>query len=150
MNEKGILVLGALNVNGPADVAAAGITFGVALILLAIGTIPVMRTLLFLRTAEETTGTIVELREGQGEGPIFQAVVEFKTHEGQTIRWTQPGWRSRFPGNVGDEIRMKYNPQNPNRARTADMHSTWVFGVVFSSFGLLLGAIGLWRILDTP
>lgn len=105
-------------------------------------------TLRFLRTAVDTTGNIVDLRVAPGDSPAFQAVVDFKTHEGKTIRWTQFGWRSRFPGNVGDEIPMKYNPQNQDRARTADAVAMWVFGGIVSSMGLLLGGIGLWLILN--
>lgn len=43
---------------------------------------------------------------------------------------------------------MKYNPQNPDRARTADAVAMWVFGGILSSMGLLLGGIGLWLILN--
>jgi len=136
VDENGILLLG------------GGISIGTGLILLAVGAIPVIVTLHFLRTAVETTGTIVELRVAPGDGIAFQAVVDFKTHEGETIRWTQFGWRSRFPGNVGEEIPMKYNPQNPHRARTADAVFMWVFGGILSSMGLLLCGIGVWLILN--
>jgi hypothetical protein len=133
------------------DENGAALLFGVltltaGLIPLAIGIILVMRNLSFLRTAVETTGTIVELRVSP-DGEAFQPVVEFKTHEGQTIRWTQFGWRSPPPGNVGDEIPMKYNAQNPNRARIAKVSQMWLVGGMLSLMGLVVGAFGLWAIL---
>lgn len=136
MDEKAILLL------------CGVICLVVGLILLAIGTIPVVRTLLFLRTAIEAPGTIVDLRvETGGESTQYQAAYEFKTHEGETIRWRQFGWRSTFPGNVGDEVTMKYNPKNPKRARTANARDMWLFGASIGISGLIVTGFGLWLLI---
>ena len=131
---------------------AAGFLLGIfllipGLILLAIGVFLVMRTCRFLRTAVETTSTIVELRVGPDIN-MYQAVVEFKTHEGQTIRWSQNGFHKPALGDVGDEIPMKYNPKNPNQARIARFVSMWFVGGILSILGLACGGIGLLFILD--
>lgn len=59
MDENGMLLLG------------GGISLGVGPMLLAVGAIPVMVTLRFLRTAVDTTGTIVDLRVAPGDSPAF-------------------------------------------------------------------------------
>jgi hypothetical protein len=120
-------------------VLGGGIFLVVGLIMLALGLFLLVRTLRFLRTAVETTGTIVDFR---GSGDEFQRVVEFKTHEGKTIRWTERS-ASGQQGHVGDEIPMKYNPEKPNQARISRTSDLWLGSGALSLSGLGFAGVGL-------
>jgi len=48
-----------------------------------------------------------------------------------------------LPGDVGDEIPMRYNPRNPNEAMIARALLMWYLAGTFSVVGLVIGGIGL-------
>ena len=116
----------------------------VAAILLAIGVFLWMRTRRFLRTAVDTTGVIVDLIESSGSegGTVYQAVVEFQTREGRTVRWTESMASSPAAGDVGDQLPMKYNPENPQEARIARFFRMWFVSVLLTGMGAMFGATG--------
>jgi Protein of unknown function (DUF3592) len=117
----------------------------IGVVLFAIGGFLWMRTRRFLETAVDTTGVIVDLLESSGSdgGTVYQAVVEFQTREGQTVRWTESMASSPAAGDVGDQLPMKYNPDDPNEARIARAFRMWFVTMLLSGMGLMFGATGL-------
>jgi hypothetical protein len=120
-------------------VLAGVLTLVPGLIVLAIGVVSLIRTIRFLQSAAETTGAIVDLLRGE-DG--YSAVVEFKSHEGRAIRWTQGGQGPRL-GNIGDEIPMRYNPKNPKEARIARVLGIWGASAFLTLLGLMLTGTGV-------
>ena len=133
MSDRGVLLLvGLLFV-------AIGIVFaGLAWFFLA-------RTRTFLRAAVDTTGTIVDLLESSGSegGTTYSAVVRFHTADGREIQWTETMASNPPAGQRGDQLAMKYDPANPQKARIAKASRLWFMPAFFGGMGALFLAIGL-------
>jgi Protein of unknown function (DUF3592) len=123
---------------------------GLPMVLIAIYLI--FRTRRFLRTAVSTTGVIVDLIASSGSegGTVYQAVVDFQTADGRTVRWTESMASSPAAGQPGEQIPMKYNPDNPEEARINRTFRMWFLpglliflGVVFGGLGALFTILGL-------
>jgi hypothetical protein len=121
------------------------IFLGIGAIQLGLGIFFFVRTRRFLRTAVEATGTIVELLESSGSegGTVYQAVVEFQTAEGRSIRWQETMASNPPAGQQGDQLLMKYDPVNPQRARIARATRLWFLPGLFGLLGLLFFALGV-------
>jgi len=121
------------------------IFLGIGAIQLGLGIFFFVRTRRFLRTAVEATGTIVELLESSGSegGTVYQAVVEFQTADGRSIRWQETMASNPPAGQQGDQLLMKYDPVNPQRARIARATRLWFLPGLFGLLGLLFFALGV-------
>ena len=129
-----------------------GILLLVGLIFLAVGAVQLglgifffVRTRRFLRRAVETTGTIVDLIESSGSegGTVYQAVVEFQTADGRAIRWQESMASNPPAGQPGEQIPIKYDPANPNKARIAKTFRLWFLSGLFGLLGLLFLGLGV-------
>jgi Protein of unknown function (DUF3592) len=124
----------------------------VALIFLAVGAVQLglgifffVRTRRFRRRAVETTGTIVDLIESSGSegGTVYQAVVEFQTADGRAIRWQESMASNPPAGQPGEQIPIKYDPANPNKARIAKTFRLWFLSGLLGLLGLLFLGLGV-------
>jgi Protein of unknown function (DUF3592) len=138
---------------------AGGTLLLVGIIFLAVGAVQLglgvfflARTRRFLRTAVDTTGTIVDLLESHSSegGTTFQAVVEFQTADGRTIQWTERMASNPPAGQSGDQVPMKYDPTDPDDARIAKTFRLWflsgllgLLGPLFFGIGVVLTVAGL-------
>ena len=129
-----------------------GIFGGVGVIMLALGVFFFLRTRAFLRTAVDTTGTIVNLIESHDSdgGTAYSAVVQFQTSDSKQVTWTESMASNPPAGQPGDEVPMKYDPTDPDDARIAKPFRLWFLpvllgglGVVFLGVGVPLGIAGL-------
>ena len=123
-----------------------GVIFiAIGAIFIGLGIFFFIRTRRFLRTAVETAGTIVELRESWGSegGTVYSAVVEFQTADGRSIRWEESMASNPPAGQPGEQLVMKYDPANPQRARIAKATRMWFMPVLFGGLGLLFLVIGV-------
>jgi hypothetical protein len=123
----------------------------VGVIFLAVGAIQLglgifffARTRRFLRTAVETTGTIVDLVESRSSegGTSYKAVVEFQTADGRSMKWTESMASNPPAGDIGEQIPIKYDPKNPSRARIAKRFRLWFVSALLGLLGLLFLGIG--------
>lgn len=123
-----------------------GVIFlGVAAVMLGLGIFFLVRTRRFLRTAVEATGTIIELRESSGSegGTVYSAVVDFQTADGRSIRWEESMASNPPAGQPGEQLVMKYDPANPQRARIAKATRMWFMPVLFGGLGVLFLGLGV-------
>ncbi|HMF03550.1 MAG TPA: DUF3592 domain-containing protein [Acidimicrobiia bacterium] len=123
-----------------------GVIFiAVGAVFIGLGIFFFIRTRRFLRTAVETAGTIVELRESSGSegGTVYSAVVEFQTTDGRSIRWEESMASNPPAGQPGEQLVMKYDPANPNKARIAKATRMWFMPMLFGGLGLLFFVIGV-------
>lgn len=123
-----------------------GVIFlGVAAVMLGLGIFFFVRTRRFLRTAVEAMGTIVELRESSGSegGTVYSAVVDFQTADGRSIRWQESMASNPPAGQPGEQLVMKYDPANPQRARIAKATRMWFMPVLFGALGVLFLGLGV-------
>ena len=89
------------------------------------------------------TGVIVDvIREISKDGTLFRPVVQFTTHEGQKIVW-RCSWRgTHWKNSRGEQMRIIYNPQNPQEVIRSNWGSA-VPAVAFVSAGVLLCIMSL-------
>jgi len=123
-----------------------GVIFiAIGAIFIGLGIFFFIRTRRFLRTAVEVTGTIVELRESSGSegGTVYSAVVEFQTADARSIRWEESMASNPPAGQPGEQLVMKYDPANPNKARIAKATRMWFTPMLFGGLGLLFFVIGV-------
>lgn len=123
-----------------------GVIFlGVGAVMLGLGIFFFVRTRRFLRTAVEAMGTIVELRESSGSegGTVYSAVVEFQTADGRGMRWEESMASNPPAGQPGEQLVMKYDPANPQRARIAKATRMWFMPVLFGGLGVLFLGLGM-------
>ncbi len=128
------------------DTLLVGVIFiAIGAVMLGLGIFFFVRTRRFLRTAVDATGTIVELIESSGSegGTVYQAMVEFQTADGQSIRWQESMASSPPVGQPGDTLRMKYDPANPRKARITKPTRLWFMPVLFGGLGVLFFGIGV-------
>lgn len=123
-----------------------GVIFlAVGAVQLGLGVFFFLRTRRFLSTAVSTDGTIVELIESSGSegGTVYQAVVEFQTADGRTVRWQESMASNPPAGHPGDQVPMKYDPSDPDNARIAKTFRMWFLSGLFGLLGLLFLGIGV-------
>jgi hypothetical protein len=122
-----------------------GVIFlAVGAIQLGLGIFFFARTRRFLRTAVETTGTIVDLVESRSSegGTTYKAVVQFQTADGRSITWTETMASNPPAGQIGEQTPIKYDPANPNKARIAKRFRLWFLSGLLGLLGLLFLGIG--------
>ena len=121
------------------------IFLAVAAVMLALGFFFLARTRRFLRTALDATGTIVDLVESSGSegGTVYQAVVEFQTADGRSVRWQETMASNPPAGEPGHDVAMKYDPADPSKARIAKATRMWFMPVLFGALGLLFLGLGV-------
>ena len=110
----------------------------VALGMFALGVFFLLRTMAFLRGAVATTGTVVDMERYSGEhGPTYTPVVEYVRPDGLRQRFSEEGSSSRPGCAVGDTVPVKFDPENPERARIDRPLRLWGLPAFF----LLMGAV---------
>ena len=131
---------------------SGGTVLLVGVIFLVIGAVMIglaifffSRTRRFLRSALDATGTILELRESSGSdgGTVYSAVVEFPTTDGRRIRWEESMASNPPAGQPGEQLVMKYDPANPQKARIAKATRMLFMPMLFGGLGLLFLGLGV-------
>jgi hypothetical protein len=88
------------------------------------------------RTA--TTGTVVELARTHGRrGYIYNPVVEFTPPSGQTIRFTSDFGSRPASHRVGQTVKVRYDPVDPQKAEVESTLSTWLLPGILIFMGTI-------------
>jgi hypothetical protein len=90
-------------------------------------------------TGERTVGVVVEMVGGSdGAAPI----VEFQSADGQTHRYTSEVYSSPPAFHVGKEVKVWYNPENPENDVVLGHWESWFLPIIFGIFFITFGGIG--------
>jgi hypothetical protein len=118
---------------------------GVPLIL--IGVFLFIRTRIFISKAQEVKGTVIQMvhsrsglssSSGGGYAPIYQ----FRTLDGQTIT-IRDGLSNNPPRfQIGQEIDVYYDSENPQKARINKWMNLYFLPVLLGAMGLIFGGAG--------
>jgi hypothetical protein len=122
---------------------------GVGVLLFSIALMIYVRTRLFIRTAQQAKGTVIEMvyrrkstRSG-GKGGGYLPVYQFRTLDGKKIT-AKDSLSSNPPRfQVGQEVDVLYNPHNPHDARINQWMNLYFVPVLLGGLGLLFGSIGV-------
>jgi hypothetical protein len=102
-----------------------------ALAMVAIGLFFMVRTIVFLREAVSTEGRIIALNGSSGsKGTTYYPEVEYIRPDGQPQRFKEGGSSNR-PGEVGEMVPVKFDPERPERARIDKPFRLWGLPVFF-------------------
>jgi hypothetical protein len=83
-------------------------------------------------SGESTTGTVTRLEESEtseGYCCVYAPVVEFQVN-GQTYSFEDSNATSSSDYAVGSEVRVLYDPQDPNTAQINEFTSRWLFPII--------------------
>lgn len=117
---------------------------GVALVVFGIGV--GVRTLLFLNAAETTTATVVSVRSdrsgtGRDRTTVYYPTVRFFDHEDNAVTAETRIGSSSFNFRPGQEVAVRFLPENPTRFEIDSFMSLWGFTVIPLIIGI--GSIGI-------
>lgn len=127
---------------------------GIGAVLLSMAALIYIRTLLFIRTAQHAKGTVIEMvyrrkntRSG-GKGGGYLPVYQFKTLDGKKIT-AKDSLSSNPPRfQVGQQVDVLYNPNNPHDARINQWLNLYFVPVLLGGLGLLFGGMGIIIVLS--
>jgi hypothetical protein len=98
----------------------------------------------FLATARTADGVVVDLapRSSSGSGLTYAPVIEFQPPGAAPLRYTE-SFSSNPPSHqVGEHVRVYYDPAQPARGRLDGFFSLWFGPLLFSGMGLLFTLAG--------
>ena len=123
------------------------------LIVTGIGIISLVRRWLFLRRGFRTHGTVLSLEErypfglttsrGAKAVPCFLPRIQFLTENGQRHEFVEQSASRFLSPQVGGQIPLVYDPQNPRCAHVDHWMTLWSQHVVLTALGVALLALGL-------
>jgi hypothetical protein len=84
-------------------------------------------------------GTVVDL-VGSGK---YRAIVEFTAPSGSTVRFTSPISTNPPPAQVGEHVRLRYTPDDPQDAVIDQYWQVWFLPTLFAIIGTPFLLIGI-------
>ncbi|WP_198371836.1 DUF3592 domain-containing protein, partial [Roseomonas rosulenta] len=125
---------------------------GLALLVAAAAT--TVSQIIFRAGAEVTQARIVEMRastsrERDGrDSTVYYPVYEFDLPDGRRVRTRGPVGSATPCCEVGDLVRVLYDPAHPERAGQDSFEDSWLLPTVLGAFGALMFGAGVlvWRV----
>ena len=127
------------------DAQLIGPMFGwTGVVMRAIAAFLVWRTRDFLSRAVDTTGRVMGYETSHGEdGVSYKPVIQFQLDEQQVVQFTDRMASNPPAYEVGEVIPIKYDPQNPRRARPAKAFRLWFTPGLLSLLGIIFLTVGI-------
>ncbi|UPU35895.1 DUF3592 domain-containing protein [Geomonas paludis] len=102
-----------------------------------------VKTLVFIRKAAVTTGTVEDLVAKRGsKSTTYAPSVTFNTPDGRLIRFVSQISGSQSAYNVGQRLEVYYDPANEGNAEIKGFIPLWMPVIIFSVLGLAFSGIG--------
>jgi Protein of unknown function (DUF3592) len=119
------------------------VCFGLAAVLLVIGAATLVDAARFVRGAERTTGTVIDLDSRTSDGGlVHHPIVRFTAADGRTVEFTSSSGSS-SPPDVGDRVEVLYDPDDPQDAQLSGFFSLWLWPIALGGVGIAFAAAGL-------
>lgn len=120
---------------------AVMLAIGLAMLTLALG---VAGWVLWFRSnAQAVEGTVVaEILTPYSDGNSYCPVISYTTRNGQRLEHHSNicSWPAAYE--VGDKVRIYYDPINPTRVQLNNFFGTWFFPSLFGFLGLVFSLSG--------
>jgi hypothetical protein len=109
------------------------------------------RTRSFLRCSIEVAGEVIRLehstdRTGTTTYENYAPVFSFTAVDGKRHTVTSDVWSSPADSSVGEAVRVRYDPPNPEGARIHTLLQTWGTTVIPGVVGVAFVAFGCWQL----
>jgi len=116
----------------------------VGIFMIALGAFFWYRTKNFVGKAQETKGTVTELRyDSDSEGGGYYSVFQFKTMNGQEIEKVSNIRTNPPQHKVGQVIDILYDPANPNDARIKKTTNLYFVPFLLGGMGIIFVCTGI-------
>ncbi len=99
-------------------------------------------TMVFLKKADKTTATVIDLHKFESEGEVFAPIFTFRTKDNQLITYelaegnNPPAWK------IGEQTTVIYDPSDPYRVSLYSYFRVFMWTLVLLSVALPLIVIG--------
>jgi len=130
-----------------------GITFfSIGLVLLIVAGVIYSSTSSFRREALTAPGTVIELSlersssSGGGTSSSYYPIVEYRTEEGETIRFRSSTGSNPPSFREGQQVTVRYRAETPYKAKIDTFGQMWLGVIIIGSIGVpffILGTIFL-------
>ncbi len=122
---------------------------GIGFVLLAIAGLLFLREQSFLNKAEHVMGTVTDLDRSESDGDTsYCPVIDFSTTDGQNVRYHASICSSPPAFDVGDSVKIIYDPSNPKNVQMENFWDEYVAPFVLGVVGLPLFGFGLLRLFS--
>lgn len=125
------------------DFSLALVFFWFGVIFVGITLILVYNKFLFFSTAVSTTGEVVEVKSVEDDGQeLYSIKVKFDLPDGRDQVFTPRVKSNPLLHRVGKQVKVFYNPEEPNHAEINSIIDTWFLEMIFGFFGVVFGGFG--------
>lgn len=101
-----------------------------------------VKTLVFIRNAAVTTGTVEDMVARRGsKSTTYAPSVTFTTADGRSIRFTSQVSGSNSAYHVGQRLEVYYDPAHEGKAEIKGFIPLWMPVIIFSALGLAFSGI---------
>jgi hypothetical protein len=111
------------------------LSLGIGILALAAGAVFTVLTARFVAGSERAEGTVVDRVRSvdeEDDSVSFYPVVRFTTAAGRTVRFESNVSTS---DEIGDEVEVLYDPDDPTDARLSGFLNVWGFSLIFAGIG---------------
>ena len=131
-------------------------TFFIAGVFLLLGSVMIVYglklfydTVIFLRAAARTIGTVIRFDGAQNSNPQGKnlAVFEYRTNDGSVYQLTSTVVTDPPAYEIGDTATLLYHKRNPRNARIKSFTELWLVQVLLIVFGIICSFTGLFMFL---
>ena len=93
--------------------------------------------------AEGVVTANIASRSGRNNSLTYAAQVRFTAQDGSTVTFKE-GFSANPPAHqVGDKLKVLYDPGNPQNARIDDFMNTWFLPLLLGGIGLIFGLVAV-------
>lgn len=99
-----------------------------------------------LRTFLPADGVVtanIATRSGRNNSTTYSAQVRFTAKDGSTVTFKESFSSNPAAHQVGDKVKVFYDPGNPQNARIDDFMNTWFLPLLLGGMGLIFGLVGV-------
>ena len=142
----------------------SGLVAVVGMGLIAGGIVAFFRRRAQIKRSIVTTGSVVELVRQRQSGDyvvdrnpadgvkikpkyLYRPVIAFKTEAGRTVKFTASVASRPKPFQVGDEVKVIYDPDQPKKAQINQFVYLWFYVLMLLFFGVFTLVMGLFGVL---
>lgn len=129
---------------------SGGVIFlGVGGLLLAIALAWTGWVLYFRASSQNVMGTVAqEVLTPLSDGNAYCPVIRYTTRTGRTLEHYSNvcSWPAAYE--VGDQVRVYYDPLDPQRVQVNDLFGTWFVPLLLGFMGIVFGGVGLPMVID--
>ncbi|OQB90703.1 MAG: hypothetical protein BWX84_01763 [Verrucomicrobia bacterium ADurb.Bin118] len=136
----------AKQIHGAKNPLVPKLFIGTGCVLLVAASATAIHTWHFTRTAQRTTGTILEMRQktDKGSGDVTYApTFQFEDAAGAQHTVASSFYSSPPEFHVGDNVSVLYRPDAPRRARIVSFRQLWALPIVLGVMGVVAVPLGV-------